>query len=66
MMNLNERTIDTLDGETTEGLLLMAVLGQEPLKASALQELRRRKALSAACQDDFADIYMTNLSVVAC
>lgn len=66
MVNLNEQTIDGLDGETTEGLLLMAVLGQEPLKASALRELRRRKAVAATYQDDFADLYMTNLSVAAC
>ncbi len=65
MVSQNEMMAVRLDGETTEGLMLMAVLGRDTLKTSALRELNRRKAMLAQ-EQEFCDLYMTNLSVVAC
>jgi len=60
-----ERTvIETMERESIESLLLMAVLTQGASKQSAMQELRRRKALHR--EADFEDLYMTNFGVVAC
>jgi transcriptional regulator of nitric oxide reductase len=49
--------------ESVEGLLLMAVLGQDSLREAALRELGRRKAIRDNI--DFVELYMTNLSVAA-
>lgn len=59
-----ENTVYDVSSETTEGLLLMAVLAQEPLRTAALRELRIRKTLRQNA--DFQDMYMTNFSVAAC
>jgi hypothetical protein len=58
-----EQTYD-ITGEATEGLLLIAILAQEPLRTAALRELRVRKVLRR--NSDFQDMYMTNFSVAAC
>ena len=52
---------ETLQWECIENLMLMSVLGQEPFRNSAIQELQRRKLLKDP--DQFSDAFMTNLSV---
>jgi hypothetical protein len=64
MQQTSEEQAYDITGEATEGLLLIAILAQEPLRAAALRELRVRKALRR--NSDFQELYMTNLSVAAC
>jgi hypothetical protein len=45
-----------------ENLLLMAVLGDVSVREKARFELQRRRVIRGL--DDFADSFMTNLSVV--
>ena len=48
--------------ESVESLLLMAVLGQDSMKQSALNELTRRK--SFVDFDDMSESFQTNLGVI--
>lgn len=50
------------EAEPVENLLLIAVLGDGPLRLTARRELERRRVVER--RQDFEDSYMTNLSVV--
>ncbi len=52
---------EPMRGERVENLMLMSVLGQEPFRAQALQELQRRRLIPNP--DQFVDAFMTNLGV---
>jgi len=53
---------ETLRWERVEMLMLMSVLGQEPFRSQALQELQRRRLVKNPTQ--FVDAFMTNLGIV--
>ena len=59
----NNNTIDrkVLALERVENLMLMSVLGQEPYRSQARNELRRRRLVVNL--EDLADCIQTNLSV---
>ncbi len=59
----NKKTLDrkTLVSERVENLMLMAVLGQEPYRGQARQELRRRRLV--ANFEHLGDCIQTNLGV---
>jgi hypothetical protein len=61
----NKETLDRkmLALERVENLMLMAVLGQEPYRTQAKQELRRRRL--AANLEHMTDCIQTNLSVAS-
>lgn len=61
-MEDNENLIESLKWERVENLMLASVLGQEPFRSQALEELKRRRLLKNSNQ--FFDAFMTNLGVV--
>jgi len=61
-MENKTNTNETLRWERVENLMLMSVLGQEPFRSRALQELQRRRLVKNP--DQFVDAFMTNLGVV--
>lgn len=62
MENQREQSEDFCRWGNVENLLLMAVLGDGSLREKACQELQRRRVVDR--EDDFEDLFMTNLSVV--
>lgn len=60
MRRMSQKGEINLRCEQTETLLLMAVLGQGRMKETAMDELKRRKALIA--HNEFDSSYATNLS----
>lgn len=64
MENVQQEQEFCLRDDSIEGLLLMAVLGQDSLREAAIRELGRRKAIRENME--FTELYMTNLSVAAC
>lgn len=60
-MNNKKNTSEALRLERVEMLMLMSVLGQEPHRSQALQELQRRRLIPNP--DQFIDAFMTNLGV---
>jgi hypothetical protein len=61
-MEDNKNLIESLKWERVENLMLASVLGQEPFRSQALEELKRRRLLKNSNQ--FFDAFMTNLGVV--
>ncbi|NLK42227.1 MAG: hypothetical protein GX298_09275 [Planctomycetes bacterium] len=59
-----ENTICSLKNESTESLMLAAILAEDSLKQRAIEELRKRQAFLD--EDVFCLFYTTNLSVAAC
>lgn len=53
---------NAFENESVENLLLIAVLGNGPMRLSARRELESRRVVDRQC--DFEDSYMTNLSVI--
>ena len=58
-----QESVDTLfRHNSVENLLLAVVLGTEPIRQKARQELQYRRNVNI--NDDFEDSFMTNLSVI--
>jgi hypothetical protein len=55
-MNDTNRTYESLQNESTETLILMSELGQDPYRSQALRELRRRKITRT--KERLADAFM--------
>jgi hypothetical protein len=51
-----------VSGERVENLMLVAVLGEEPYRKQAMQELEKRRLVSNS--ERLIDVFMTNLGVV--
>jgi hypothetical protein len=62
MMENKKNTTETLKWERVENLMLMSVLGQEPFRSQALEELKRRRLVKNA--NRFFDAFMTDMGVV--
>jgi len=62
MMENKKNANETLRRERVENLMLMSVLGQEPFRSQALEELKRRRLVKNA--NRFFDAFMANLSAV--
>lgn len=62
-MENKQNTAESLKWERVENLMLATVLGQEPFRSQALEELKRRRLVKNA--NRFFDAFMTHLSVVS-
>jgi hypothetical protein len=61
-MENKKDTAETLKWERVENLMLISVLGQEPFRTQAIEELQRRRLIKNP--NRFLDAFMTNLGVM--
>ena len=55
-------TIENLDNESIENLMLISALAELPYRKKALDELKKRRLLSSP--EQFIDCFFTNIGIV--